>query len=210
MCNENKKDFDKEAAQWDANPGRVKLANQIADAIIREGSLDRSMNALDFGCGTGLVTLRIQPLVKSILGVDSSQGMLNILQEKIGALGMKNVRTQLVDFEKGGLVEGLFELIISSMTLHHITDTAALFRQLYGLLIPGGRLCIADLDKEDGSFHTDNTGVFHFGFARDYLRRLLQEAGFKDIHDVTAAKVQRVGEGEGISEFPVFLIITRK
>jgi tRNA (cmo5U34)-methyltransferase len=125
-------------------------------------------------------------------------------------LGMKNVRTQLVDFEKGGLVEGLFELIISSMTLHHITDTAALFRQLYGLLIPGGRLCIADLDKEDGSFHTDNTGVFHFGFARDYLRRLLQEAGFKDIHDVTAAKVQRVGEGEGISEFPVFLIITRK
>jgi tRNA (cmo5U34)-methyltransferase len=210
MCNENKKDFDKEAAQWDANPGRVKLANQIADAIIREGLLDRSMNALDFGCGTGLVTLRIQPLVKSILGVDSSQGMLNILQEKIGALGMKNVRTQLVDFEKGGLVEGLFELIISSMTLHHITDTAALFRQLYGLLIPGGRLCIADLDKEDGSFHTDNTGVFHFGFARDYLRRLLQEAGFKDIHDVTAAKVQRVGEGEGISEFPVFLIITRK
>ncbi len=36
MSIENKKDFDKEAAQWDANPGRVKLANQIADAIIRE------------------------------------------------------------------------------------------------------------------------------------------------------------------------------
>ncbi len=210
MGNEDKKDFDKEAAQWDANPGRVKLANQIADAIIREGSLERSMNALDFGCGTGLVTLRIQHLVKSILGVDSSQGMLNTLQEKISTLGVKNVRTQLVDFEKGVLVQGLFDFLVSSMTLHHVPDTAALFRQWYGLLVPGGRLCFADLDVEDGSFHSDNTGVFHFGFGRDYLKRLLRETGFKDIRDITAATVQRMVEGKGISEFPVFLIITRK
>ncbi len=210
MSIENKKDFDKEAAQWDANPGRVKLANQIADAIIREGSLERSMNALDFGCGTGLVTLRIQPLVKSILGVDNSQGMLKTLQEKIRTLGVTNVRMQLIDFEKGDLVEGLFDLVVSSMTLHHIPDTAAMFRQWYDLLVPGGRLCFADLDIEDGSFHSDKTGVFHFGFARDYLKRLLRDTGFKDIRDVTAATVQRAVEGEGTSEFPVFLIMTRK
>jgi len=101
MSRENKRNFDKAAAQWDANPGQVKLANKIADAIIREGSLEPTMNALDFGCGTGLVTLRLQPLLKSILGVDSSQGMLGALQRKINASGVANVWTRMVDFEKG-------------------------------------------------------------------------------------------------------------
>src|SRR5512135_1241451 len=191
MSEENKRDFNKEAEQWDANPGRVKLANEIADAVIREGSLERTMNVLDFGCGTGLVTLRLQPLVKSILGADSSQGMLGVLQGKIDALGVTNVRTRLVDFEKGARVEGPFDLIVSSMTLHHVPDTATLFSQWYDLLAPGGRLCFADLDAEDGSFHSDNTGVFHLGFDRDHLKRLLRNANFKDIRDVTAATVQR-------------------
>ncbi len=210
MSKENKKDFNKEAEQWDANPGRVKLANEIADAIIREGSLERTMNVLDFGCGTGLVTLRLQPLVKSILGADSSQGMLGVLQGKIDALDLKNVRTRLVDFERGACVEGPFDLIVSSMTLHHVPDITTLFSQWFDLLAPGGRLCFADLDAEDGSFHSDNTGVFHLGFDRDHLKRLLRDASFKDIRDVTAAMVQRAVEGKGICEYPVFLIIARK
>ncbi len=74
MQPEEKKDFNKEAAQWDANPGRVKLANEVADAIIREAAPASNMDALDFGCGTGLVTLRLQPLVRTIIGVDSSAG----------------------------------------------------------------------------------------------------------------------------------------
>ncbi|MBS1128952.1 MAG: Methyltransferase type 11, partial [Nitrospirae bacterium] len=73
MKHEERKDFDKEAAQWDANPGRVKLAQDVADAMIREVSPAKGQDALDFGCGTGLVTLKLQPLVRSITGVDSSR-----------------------------------------------------------------------------------------------------------------------------------------
>jgi len=72
MKAEERRDFDKEAAKWDENPGRVKLANEVADSIIREAAPSAGMDALDFGCGTGLVTLRIQPLVGSITGADSS------------------------------------------------------------------------------------------------------------------------------------------
>jgi SAM-dependent methyltransferase len=92
------------------------------------------------------------------------------------------------------------------MTLHHVPDTAALFKEWRTLLLPGGRVCFADLDEEDGSFHGDNTGVFHKGFGRGHLKGLLAGAGFSDIRDVTAATVKR----ENGREFPVFLIIARR
>ncbi len=210
MKQEERKDFDKEAAQWDANPGRVKLANDVADAIIREAAPSRDMDALDFGCGTGLVTLRLQPLVRSITGVDSSQGMLGVLRKKAELQGFSNVGAQFVDFEKGGRIEGAFHLIVSSMTLHHVPGTAALFRQWHELLVPGGLLCVADLDTEDGSFHGDNTGVFHLGFDREHMKKLLRETGFNDIRDTTATTMMRDVAGGGKRGFPVFLIAARK
>ena len=205
-----KKDFNKEAAQWDANPGRVKLANEVADAIIREAAPANNMDALDFGCGTGLVTLRLQPLVRTIIGVDSSVGMLGVLEGKIRTQGLKNVETRFVDFDKGDLIEGRFDLLVSSMTLHHVPDTARLFKQWHDLLLPGGLLCFADLDAEDGSFHGNNTGVFHLGFDLDHLKKLLLAAGFRDIRGTTATTMMRDIEGKGEKEFPVFLIVARK
>ena len=98
---EARKDFDKEAAEWDANPGRVRLASDVAAAIIREVDLSRDLDVLDFGCGTGLLTLKLQPFVRSITGVDSSQGMLGRFQQKIESQALDNVHTQFADFEKG-------------------------------------------------------------------------------------------------------------
>jgi SAM-dependent methyltransferase len=205
-----KKDFNKEAAQWDANPGRVKLANEVADAIIKEAAPANNVDALDFGCGTGLVTLRLQPLVRTIIGADSSPGMLGVLEGKIRTQGLKNVETRFVDFDKGDIIEGRFDLLVSSMTLHHVPDTARLFKQWHDLLLPGGLLCFADLDAEDGSFHGDNAGVFHLGFDRKHLNKLLLAAGFRGIRDTTAATMLRDVDGKGEKAFPVFLIVARK
>jgi 2-polyprenyl-3-methyl-5-hydroxy-6-metoxy-1,4-benzoquinol methylase len=207
---DEKKNFDREAATWDQNPGRVKLANDVADTIIREIKPAGDMDVLDFGCGTGLVTLRLQPFVKTITGADSSKGMLGVLQDKVSRLGLKNVETQFVDFDRGGLLEGKFHMIVSSMTLHHIHDPAPLFRQLHDLLYPGGTLGISDLDKEDGSFHSDNTGVLHFGFERPHLEGLLEKAGFQEVRDVTATTVVKEIERKGKKTFTVFLIIGKK
>jgi 2-polyprenyl-3-methyl-5-hydroxy-6-metoxy-1,4-benzoquinol methylase len=210
MKAEEEKVFNKEAAAWDADPGRVKLANDVADAIIREIGPTGEMDALDFGCGTGLVTLRLQPLVRTVTGADSSKGMLGVLESKVRSQGLSNVRAQFVDFEKECSVDGRFHLIMSSMTMHHVKDTAALFKQWHDLLLPGGLLGAADLDTEDGSFHLNNTGVFHLGFDREQLKMLLLKTGFHDVRAVTAATMMRDVGGCGKQAFPVFLIIGRK
>jgi ubiquinone/menaquinone biosynthesis C-methylase UbiE len=210
MKPEQAKDFDKEAAQWDQNPGRVKLAGDVANAIMKTVKLGKNMDALDFGCGTGLVTLLLQPFVGSITGADSSRGMLGVLEEKIKQRTLTNVRSQFVDFEKGQCAVGLYDLIVSSMTLHHVPDAGLLFRQWHELLKPGGRVCFADLDAEDGAFHPDNTGVFHFGFDREKLTHLLQQTGFTDVRSAAATTIVKDVEGGGKRGFSVFLISGKK
>lgn len=203
---EIRKNFDKDAAQWDDSPTKVRMANDVAAAIIREVKPAKDMDVMDFGCGTGLVTLKLQPLVNSITGVDSSQGMLAALQKKIAQQALDNVFTRFVDFEHGKHAEGSYDLIVSSMTLHHVPDTLALFKDWSGLLRPGGRVSFADLDKEDGSFHSDKIGVFHFGFDRDDLRQKLHEADFGDFSATMATVIKKEVKGQGIQEYPVFLI----
>lgn len=210
MKHEERKDFDKEAAQWDANPGRVKLAHDVAEAMIREVHPTKEMDALDFGCGTGLVTLRLQPLVRTVTGMDSSRGMLGVLESKVADQGSVNVRTRFLDLERGGKVEGKYHLIVSSMTLHHVPDPAGLIAQLSGALLPGGTLAVADLDAEDGSFHGDNTGVLHLGFDRERVKGLFAQAGLTAVREATAAVVAKEIEGKGRREFPVFLIIGKR
>jgi ubiquinone/menaquinone biosynthesis C-methylase UbiE len=208
--NTKKRDFDKEAASWDENPGRVKLAQDVAKAISKQINLTPEMNVIDFGCGTGLLTLQIQPFVHSITGVDSSQGMLDIFKMKVAKLKLNRVKTMIIDSDKGDTLTGNYNLVLSNMTLHHIKDIKPLFNQFYNITAPGGYLCIADLDEDNGKFHNDNTGVFHFGFSRTALRNIFIETGFTDVTDITAAEVVKPTINGEIKTFTVFLMTGNK
>ena len=208
--NTRKRNFDKDAASWDENPVRLKLAADVADAIAKQVALSSQMEVIDFGCGTGLLALRLQPLVRSIVGVDSSQGMLDVFQSKIARSKPGNVRGARVDLDHGAALEGSFDLIVSSMTLHHIQDVQSLLDRLFRITKPGGHLCIADLDLEQERFHDDNTGVFHFGFDRAALRRNFEAAGFVEVRDGTAAAVAKPSRDGTTGRFPVFLMTGRK
>jgi ubiquinone/menaquinone biosynthesis C-methylase UbiE len=164
-------------------PARVKLANDIAATISKEIPLTYDMDVLDYGCGTGLLTLQLQPIVHSVTGIDSSQGIIDVLKGKIDKQNLTNVKTQYLDAEKCSHLEGTYHMIVSSMTLHHIKLIRPLLDQFYRILVPSGYLCIADLDLDDGQFHSNNDGVFHFGFDRRLLRQDFKNAGFDDIKD---------------------------
>ncbi|MDE1891483.1 MAG: class I SAM-dependent methyltransferase [Betaproteobacteria bacterium] len=209
MQKDPRKDFNKESINWDNDNAKVHMANAIAQAMIDSGRVNKSQSALDFGCGTGLVTLAILPHVKSIVGVDSSTGMLERLDEKIKTNQLTNISTQFVDFEQGTPIEGCFDLIISSMTAHHIPDTLELLKEWHRALGPQGQICFADLDSEDGSFHSDNTGVFHYGFDRNMLKTYCEQAGFVNITDRTATTIIKEVDGQEKS-FPIFLVCATK
>jgi ubiquinone/menaquinone biosynthesis C-methylase UbiE len=208
--NTEKKDFDKEAANWDENPGRVKLAKEVARAITNQIALKLGMRLLDFGCGTGLLSIELQPRVGSVTGVDSSPGMLDIFKAKIARFKLNQIETVLFDLGKGASLEGRYDVVVSNMTLHHIKDIMPLFNLFYKITAPAGYLCIADLDLEDGQFHEDNTGVFHYGFDRTMLREFFSKAGFSNIREMTATEVRKPAKDGTVKRFPVFLMTARK
>jgi ubiquinone/menaquinone biosynthesis C-methylase UbiE len=203
------RDFDAAAATWDENPVRVKLAQDVFRALSDSGLIRPGMDVLEIGCGTGLFTLLLRPCVHHITAIDSSAGMLGILNEKVAHGHHMNVKSRRVNPEDTAGVDGHYDLVVSTMTFHHIQDIPVLLGHIAAVLKPGGLLCIADLDKEGGKFHDDNTGVCHNGFDRAVLKRELENAGFGQVRNRTAAIVRKTDRGGNTRYFTVFLMTGR-
>ncbi len=199
--------FDQAAADWDKKQRRVQLAHDIATAIARL-PLNREMTAMDYGCGTGLVGLALAPKLKWLTGVDTSEGMLTVLAEKAAKLSENNVATRLLDLALAPSPEQ-FDLVICSMTLHHIEKVDKVLSEFFASLNPDGYLAVADLDEEDGSFHEQYAGEKHYGFERQKLKRKLADIGFQDIQFQTVHAIDKSIDGEQKS-FPIFLVTARK
>lgn len=202
--------FDSRATQWDELPRRVQLARDIAQAIRNALPLSSDMDAMDFGCGTGLLTLELQPFVRSIAGIDTSTGMLDVLREKVKALELPNVRPYLLDLSTDVSFAGSFHLIVSAMTLHHIQDLPSLLARFHSLLAPGGLLALADLNQDGGTFHDNSEGVWHNGFDPEALCETVRSAGFSDARTQPAAETQKTDEEGHIRRFGIFLLTAQK
>jgi tRNA (cmo5U34)-methyltransferase len=192
--------FDNAAPTWDEVPRRVELARAVAAEIARVMHLPDDLDVLDFGCGTGLLSLELRPLVASVTGADASAGMLAVLRQKVEENALSGVDAVLIDAAAPLSLGRRFHLVASSMVLHHVADPAALLQRLHGHLHPGGRIAIADLDREDGSFHGDNSDVFHLGFERAQVATWLAAAGFAEVGLTTATVTRKEGR-----DYPVFL-----
>jgi ubiquinone/menaquinone biosynthesis C-methylase UbiE len=200
--------FDSKASEWDASAMRALLADAVSRAIIAHMPVKRPQNALEFGCGTGLVTTRVAPHCAALTAVDTSQEMLKMLRGKIEEAGIANVSTAVIDLTRPDEATGLpavFDFVFSSMTLHHIPDTAHFLRQLNDRMEPGGTLSIADLDAEDGFFHDDETEQVHHGFDRITLQGMLEAAGFACVAFMTAHVIEKKNRAGEMAAYPVFL-----
>lgn len=198
-------DFDSKARAWDSNPVFQERADKIAAAMQAAIPLNSTMHALDYGCGTGLLSFPLKDVLGHITLKDSSAGMLEVLREKISANCVDNMTVRQADLVSDPLPEERYDLIYTSMVLHHIPDTAGILSVFRGLLRPGGWLCVADLDKEDGSFHGAEVDVHH-GFERDALRRISEQAGFTDVRFSTVFEIVKERETESRA-YPVFLMV---
>jgi 2-polyprenyl-3-methyl-5-hydroxy-6-metoxy-1,4-benzoquinol methylase len=193
--------FDAKAATWDT-PERVMRAAAVADAIRAEVPLDRGLRMIDVGAGTGLLGLALAPDVGEVVLAEPSAGMREVLHAKVAALGDPRISVMDLDLAADQPREGTFDLAVSLLVLHHVEDTIAALRSIAALLAPGGRIALADLEAEDGSFHDDPTGIHHHGFERTALAAAAAVAGFLDARVVTATEIEKDGRS-----YPVVLLL---
>ncbi|MBD3809670.1 MAG: class I SAM-dependent methyltransferase [Sulfuricurvum sp.] len=195
--------FNQVASEWDKGDMRQNIAHAVFQTITSRIALLNNMNIMDFGAGTGLLSFKIASVVKRIVGVDLSKKMLEQLEAKNSpTLTVQPICQDILNTP----LQEQFHGIVSSMAMHHVEDTFALFDTFYKHLKRDGFVAIADLESEDGSFHSHgNDGVYHFGFDRDSLRETIEKAGFQFVRFHHAYTVQK-----GDKDYPIFVVTATK
>ena len=200
--------FAHKAQEYEANGQRVATVQGIGQHLLSAIALHGDMHLMDFGSGTGLLLEQLAPVVGKVTAVDVSAAMNQELERKRHRLPCEleilplDLTAQPLDARLAG---ACFDGIVSSLTLHHVADVPALLARFYTLLPPGGFIALADLDTEDGRFHSDMTGVFHAGFARESLAQWVTHAGFGEISFTTACQISKPQ-----GNYPVFLLTARR
>lgn len=204
------KEFDDKAATWDDNPERALRSQIIADAMIRELPNDLSLSAMEYGCGTGLLSFPLRTRFAKITLADTSEGMLDVLREKIVRSKADNMEVVNVDLlGPSASLAASFSVIYCAMVLHHIENVQKLLTAWYSHLTSPGYLCIADLDSDNGLFHGPEFKG-HNGFDRNELREVIEEAGFVDVRFSTVYKIKKETRDGIVRTFPLFLMVCKK
>lgn len=209
----DRRSFDERAREWDDDPRKHRRAVAVAEAIRASGPLPRGARGLELGCGTGLLSFALREVLgpavlEHVVLADTSDGMLEVLREKIADAGRDNAfEARRFDIATDPLPFERFDLVYSLMVLHHIPETDAALARSLEVLRPDGVMLVADLAAEDGSFHGPEVDVHH-GFDPDELRRRALAAGFEDVRSSIVYELPKT-VGEEKRAYPLFLLVAR-
>lgn len=199
--------FDERAKDWDKKQTTLDKSDACINHLKEKIDFSNIKNILDYGCGTGLIAFNLVEENNEVLGLDNSIGMVEEFNKKVKEKNLSNIKAKKHNILEEDLPKNSFDLIVISMSLHHIEDIDMFFKKSFEALKNGGYICINDLDKEDGSFHAkhNNEGVYHFGFSKDELVETAKKIGFSD----SSFDIVYIFEREN-GNFPIFNFIAKK
>ncbi len=164
-------DWDGIAKSWESNPATQQFAQSVLEQLQQLTQLD-GIKVLDFGCGTGLLSQLLSPIVKDIVALDASEEMIEELDKK----ELPNVEP-VVDRLSRGLVaqhpafRGQFDLVVASSVLAFVDDLDSALNISHSLL------------NHDGFFvHFDFVSAStEEGITLAKSEDMLIKAGFNDV-----------------------------
>ncbi|TPX48566.1 hypothetical protein SeMB42_g01501 [Synchytrium endobioticum] len=226
--------FDEKASSWDQRPEILDVADQVAKAIRETLSLDaKQATLLDFGCGTGNVSFALCPYIKSALGIDASNKMVEIFNQKAKLRNLEAFASIAVDiateqgYQKLKELNQKFDIIQSTSVFHHISDLNLVVARLATLLSANGSLLVVEMEPADAlAFHDRaHRCIAHKeGFREDDMKELGKAGGLTLVafkrRAVWFPRLTRDGEGHGHHpqlnapeeprKFPAFLAVLKK
>ncbi|MBM4148506.1 MAG: methyltransferase domain-containing protein [Lentisphaerae bacterium] len=193
--------FDQVAASWEDDPSRAALRSAILGAMRRAAPLRPGERVLEYACGTGAIARALAGDVGSVVAMDASEGMVAEAARRAAAEKHANITVMRRDFLDGaGPGPGAFDRIVCAMALHHVGDISGLLKRFREMLNPGGLIVLADIEREDGSFHADMQ-VPHNGIDPSALADELRSTGFEHAKHLRVHEMRKNGR-----IYPVFLL----
>lgn len=160
---------------------RVKRAQAVSieiESYIGHGPLE----VMEFGCETGLISLNLKNKISEGLLVDSSSEKIKELEQKLNNRHISHLQTYTGDILESD-IDRQFDVIYSSMVMHHIKDFKSVIKKLVSYLKTNGKLIIVDLLPDNGDFHRNHSEFDgHHGFSINEMVEALEEAGLKEVN----------------------------
>lgn len=175
----------------EANLG-LSCGNPTAFAHLRPGEV-----VIDLGCGGGLDVLlaaqKVGPAGKAI-GIDMTAEMIDRARRNAAAGRLANVEFHLATIDRLPLADGSVDCVISNCVINLAPDKGAVFREVFRVLKPGGRLAVSDialkrpLPEELAHDLLAYVGCIAGAVLIDDYERDLRQAGFQAVQIVDTGK----------------------
>jgi ubiquinone/menaquinone biosynthesis C-methylase UbiE len=152
---------------------------------------------VDLGCGGGLDVLlasaKVGPAGRAI-GIDMTPEMIDRARRNAARQGLSNVAFHLATIDRLPLSDASVDCLISNCVLNLAPDKRAVFREMFRVLKPGGRVAVSDialkkpLPEELARDVQAYVGCIAGALPIDEYRTALQEAGFAAVRIVDTKK----------------------
>lgn len=169
-----------------------------ADELLAKLNLEKGMSVLDIGCGDGRITAEIAKRIPEsfVIGVDSSESMIELAAEKYPSSDYRNLSFEVMDAKNLTFINK-FDVVFSNAALHWVDDHRLVLKGINKSLKSGGRILIQTGGKGNAAaafeileemtsiaeWHTYLAGIkspYNFLSAADY-EVMIPEAGFQPL-----------------------------
>ncbi len=192
--------FDQHACRWDRLTRDLLPVADYRDELLDQ--IPDCSTLLEVGCGTGGLLLSLRGRAERLLAVDHSLAMLNEARRRCGPVEGRAIEFRLGEMSHLPLGDGEVDWAVLNMVLHHAPQPAAVLQELARVLVPGGGLTIADLQRHDREWVRDELADQWLGFGVEELENWFIAAGF------CRPLVSRISGRE--QQCPVLLCMGRK
>jgi ArsR family transcriptional regulator len=142
-------------------------------------SLLPPLEVVDFGCGTGVLTVELARWAAHVTAIDRSGAALSKAKAEAARQGLSNITFLEADLHALPLPNASADLVVVSQSLHHVDSIEHVLAEGARLLKPGGRLVVLELLPHEEEWVLARLGHQHLGFDPEVVRDAMRAVGIE-------------------------------